>query len=281
MGGIEDRRRGGGRGVAVGGGGLGLAGIVVYLLISLLGGGASGVSIDPSIGPFQPTPEAQGQAIPADADPERRQKEFVGFVVADVQKTWVRVFERSNRRYEPTTLVLFQQATTSGCGAASAATGPFYCPLDRKVYLDLGFFRELATKYGAPGDFAQAYVIAHEFGHHVQNLLGINAQVRRGQQAKPDEANALSVRLELQADCFAGVWGHSAYRDRLLESGDLEEGLAAATAVGDDRIQRETRGRADPESFTHGSAEQRTRWFLRGFETGDSNDCDTFSGDEV
>ena len=182
-------------------------------------------------------------------------------------------------RYEPTKLVLFTEATTSGCGAASSATGPFYCPADRKVYLDLGFFRELRSRFGAPGDFAQAYVIAHEFGHHVQNVLGISDDVHRGQQENADEANELSIRLELQADCLAGVWAYSAYRERLLESGDLEEGLAAAAAVGDDRIQRQATGRIDRESWTHGSSQQRVTWFREGYETGDVNACDTFERD--
>jgi uncharacterized protein len=264
--------------IGVGGGGLGVVVLAAYLLISLLGGGG-GASIDPGLAPFPATPGPTGQGLPADADPDLRAKQFVAFVVDDVQNTWKRLFERSGRRYEPTRLVLFTRATTSGCGAASAATGPFYCPLDRKVYLDLGFFRELSSRFGAPGDFAQAYVIAHEFGHHVQNLLAIDDQVRREQHQNPDESNELSVRLELQADCLAGVWGHSAYQQRLLESGDLEEGLDAAAAVGDDRIQREATGRVDHESFTHGSSEQRVRWFRRGFESGDPNSCDTFSSD--
>jgi predicted metalloprotease len=278
---IEDRRGGGGLGfpIGVGGGGLGVLALAVYLLVSLLGGGGGGASIDPGLAPFPAAPGPAGQGLPAEADPDLRAKQFVAFVVDDVQDTWTRLFERAGRRYEPTRLVLFSEATTSGCGPASAATGPFYCPLDRKVYLDLGFFRELSSRFGAPGDFAQAYVIAHEFGHHVQNLLGVDDQVRGAQRQNPDEANELSVRLELQADCLAGVWGHSAYRERLLESGDLEEGLGAAAAVGDDRIQRAASGRIDPENFTHGSSEQRTRWFTRGFESGDVNTCDTFSGD--
>jgi uncharacterized protein len=278
---IEDRRgaRGFGVPLGVGGGGLGLLGVVAYLLIAVLGGGGGGASIDPGLAPFPAAPAPTGEGLPAEADPDLRTKQFVAFVVDDVQDTWARLFERSGRRYEPTRLVLFSERTTSGCGPASSATGPFYCPLDRKVYLDLGFFRELASRFGAPGDFAQAYVIAHEFGHHVQNVLGVNEQVRAAQRRNPDEANELSVRLELQADCLAGVWGHAAYRERLLESGDLEEGLAAAAAVGDDRIQRQATGRVDHESFTHGSSEQRTRWFTRGFESGDVNSCDTFSGD--
>ena len=282
MGQIEDRR--GGRGVGmplgVGGGGLGLLGLVAYLLISALGGGGGGVSLDPGLAPFPANPApAAGEGLPAERDPDLRAKQFVAFVTDDVQDSWARLFAAAGRRYEPTKTVIFTGSVSTGCGAASSATGPFYCPRDRKVYLDLGFFEELSRRFGAPGDFAQAYVIAHEFGHHVQTLLGIADDVRRGQQEHPDEANELSVRLELQADCFAGVWGHSAYRENLLEEGDVEEGLNAAAAIGDDRIQEAARGRADPESFTHGSSEQRRRWFDRGFDSGDPNSCNTFSGD--
>ncbi len=280
MGQIEDRR--GGRGIGlplgVGGGGLGLVGLVAYLLISVLGGG--GVSVDPGLQPFPASPApGAGQGIPAERDPDLRTKQFVAFVTDDVQDTWTRLFAGANQRYEPTKTVIFSRAVVSGCGQASSATGPFYCPRDRRIYLDLGFFDELSQRFGAPGDFAQAYVIAHEFAHHVQNLLGIMDDVSRGQQEHPDEANELSVRLELQADCFAGVWGHSAYRKDLLEEGDLEEGLDAASAIGDDRIQEAARGRVDPESFTHGTSEQRMRWFRRGFDRGDPNACNTFSGD--
>jgi len=280
---IEDRRgMGGGTGfgmpIGVGGGGLGLLVLVAYLVLSAVGGG-SGVAVDPPIGQFPATPTPRDGGIPADQDPDRDLREFVGFVVDDVQDSWARLFAEANQRYQPTKLVLFTQGTSSGCGPASSATGPFYCPRDENVYLDLGFFQELRSRFGAPGDFAQAYVIAHEFGHHVQNRLGISDDVSRGQQEHPDEANELSVRLELQADCFAGVWAHSAYERELLETGDLEEGLKAAAAVGDDRIQRSTRGRVDPESFTHGTSAQRSKWFRRGFDQGDPNACETFSGD--
>jgi predicted metalloprotease len=279
---IEDRRGMGGAGlglpIGVGGGGIGLVVLVAYLLLSVLGGG-SGLSVDPPIGQFPATPPAQGGGIPAEQDPDRDLKQFVGFVVDDVQDSWARLFTEAGRRYEPTKLVLFTQATTSGCGTASSATGPFYCPRDQKVYLDLGFFKELRTRFAAPGDFAQAYVIAHEFGHHVQNLLGISDDVEQAQRQHPDEANELSVRLELQADCFAGVWAHAAYERNLLETGDLDEGLTAAAAVGDDRIQRSTQGRVTPETFTHGTSEQRSRWFKKGFDEGDPNACETFSGD--
>ena len=287
---IEDRRgrRGfGGGGFPIGarggiGGGLGL----VVLLLALVfgggvvggGGGGTGVDVDPRLDPFREMPPAGGGIDPS-ADPDAKLRDFVGFVVDDVQDSWARSFAEADRRYEPTRLVLFTQATTSGCGPASADTGPFYCPADRKVYLDLGFFRDLRSRFGAPGDFAQAYVIAHEFGHHVQNILGISGDVQRARQENPDQANELSVRLELQADCLAGVWAYSAYEENLLEAGDLEEGLGAAAAVGDDRLQSQAGGDVNPETWTHGSSEQRVEWFRRGYESGDPNTCDTFSGE--
>jgi predicted metalloprotease len=213
------------------------------------------------------------QAPPADDE----QAQFVQFVVGNVQDTWRQIFADAGQTYEPTKLYLFEQGVSTGCGTAASAVGPFYCPADRRVYLDLTFFRELQQRFGAPGDFAQAYVIAHEFGHHVQNILGISDDVRRGQQENPDEANELSIRLELQADCFAGVWGYSTYERRILETGDLEEGLAAAAAIGDDRIQREATGTVSPDTWTHGSSEQRVEWFSRGFESGSAESCDTFA----
>jgi predicted metalloprotease len=216
----------------------------------------------------------------SEIDPEDELAQFVDAVFDDVQITWDEdIFGPSGRRYEFTELVRFSGATQSGCGAASSATGPFYCPLDRLVYFDFGFFRELARRFGAPGDFAQAYVIAHEVAHHVQTLLGTNAAVQQESRENPDSANDLYVRLELQADCFAGVWGYSVAQRGILEQGDLEEGLTAAAAVGDDRIQQQTQGRIDPETFTHGTSEQRVEWFRRGFESGDPADCDTFGGD--
>jgi len=261
---------GGGMALPIGGGG-GLIGVIVLLAYLFLGGGGEGGGFDPSLQPFPAAPTGQPLGdTPGQAD------DFVAFVVDDVQDTWTRLFQEAGRQYEPTKLVLFEQATQTGCGSASSATGPFYCPLDRKVYVDLGFFQELRERFGAPGDFAQAYVIAHEFGHHVQTILGINESVRQEQQENPDAANELSVKMELQADCFAGVWGHSAYADQQLSEGDLQEGLGAAAAVGDDRIQERTQGRVDPERWTHGSAEQRTQWFRRGFDGGDPNACDTF-----
>jgi predicted metalloprotease len=269
---VEDRR--GASPIAVGGG-VGGIGLIVLLLFYLLGGGG-GADAGP-LDPLPQMPEAQGQTGP---DPDAELKDFVSFVVQDVQRSWTTTFANAGKQYEPTKLVLFEGATQTGCGVGSSQTGPFYCPLDRKIYLDLGFFRELRSRLGAPGDFAQAYVIAHEFGHHVQNLLGVMADVQQKQSGGSADANDLSIRLELQADCLAGVWAHSAYEQELLESGDLEEGLAAAAAVGDDRIQEQSTGRVNRESWTHGSSEQRTKWFRAGFEGGDPSACDTFS-DEI
>jgi hypothetical protein len=200
-------------------------------------------------------------------------------VLADTEDAWSAIFAEGGQRYVEPTLVLFTDRVQSACGMAGAAMGPFYCPADQQIYIDLGFYDELRTRFRAPGDFAQAYVIAHEVGHHVQNLLGVSDEVHKAQRGlSKAEANALSVRLELQADCFAGVWANHAQRTRaLLEPGDLEEALGAASAIGDDRIQRQTGGAVAPDSFTHGSSEQRVRWFRRGFETGDGGLCDTFS----
>jgi hypothetical protein len=197
-------------------------------------------------------------------------------VLADTEDTWEAIFQRgTGRRYPPPTLVVFNDAVDSACGMNSAAVGPFYCPADQKVYIDLAFFRDLEQRFGAPGDFARAYVIAHEVGHHVQNVLGVFDQVR--QRSTAQTANDLSVRQELQADCFAGVWGHYAAQKQMLEPGDVEEGLNAAAAIGDDRIQRRTQGRVAPESWTHGSSEQRVEWFRRGLDSGRPDACDTFA----
>jgi predicted metalloprotease len=205
--------------------------------------------------------------------------QFAATILADTEDTWGPIFAAAGRRYQAPHLVLFDGATPSVCGQGSAAMGPFYCPLDQKVYLDLRFFRELERRFAAPGDFAQAYEIAHEVGHHVQNQLGIAERVQSlRQRAGEREANALSVRMELQADCLAGVWAHNANKQRkLLEPGDVEEGLRAAAAIGDDTIQRRSQGRVVPESWTHGSSEQRVRWFRRGMESGNLNECDTFT----
>ena len=200
--------------------------------------------------------------------------EFVAVVLGDTEDTWTRVFQAAGKTYQAPVLVLFEDAVRSACGNASASTGPFYCPGDQKVYLDLSFFRELDRRFGAPGDFAQAYVVAHEVGHHVQNLLGINRQVSQAQQRGSERAaNALSVQMELQADCFAGVWGHHAGKRGMLDAGDVEEGLAAAAAIGDDRLSG---GRVSPESFTHGTSAQRAQWLRQGLTSGEINSCDTF-----
>ena len=211
---------------------------------------------------------------PAETTPEEeRLVSFVGFVLDDAQNTWRKL---AGGQYRDAKLVLFRDAVQSACGFAESATGPFYCPADEKVYIDLGFYEELQRRFGAPGDFAQAYVLAHEIGHHVQNLLGTEAEVREARTRRADLANELSVRLELQADCYAGVWAHSTAQRELLESGDVEEGLGAAAAVGDDRLQRMGGGRVVPESFTHGTSEQRQEWFRRGLESGRPESCDTF-----
>jgi uncharacterized protein len=271
---IEDRRGQGGLGggmrgmpfpVGVGGG-LGGIGLLILLGLMLLTGNIPGTGGGGG-GPLDPLPPAQAQPGSPAADPnEERLAEFVTFLVTDIQNAWKDVFQRSGEQYQATQLVLFSQGTVSGCGQASSATGPFYCPADSKVYVDLSFFRELQTRFGAAGDFAQAYVIAHEFGHHVQNILGINDKVQSREDA---------IKLELQADCLAGVWGYTAKQRKLLEEGDLEEGLNAAAAVGDDRIQEKTTGRVDPESWTHGSSQQRVQWFRVGFNRGDPAACDT------
>lgn len=209
--------------------------------------------------------------------PQDELGKFASVVLADTEATWGELFARSGDRYREPTLVLFTGAVASACGRASSAVGPFYCPADGKVYLDLSFFDELSRRFGAPGDFAAAYVIAHEIGHHVQNLVGASDEVRTRQQGawSQEEANAWSVRLELQADCYAGVWGHHARQRGLIEPGDFEEGLRAAAAIGDDRLQRLGRGEVQPESFTHGSSEQRVQWLRRGLESGDPAACST------
>jgi uncharacterized protein len=195
-----------------------------------------------------------------------------------VQNTWTKIFPVAGRNYERAKLVLFTDRVQSGCGYAETAMGPFYCPVDRKAYIDLGFYQELRSRFGAPGDFAQAYVLAHEIGHHVQKIVGIEPRVHAAMESHPQQARELSVRLELQADCYAGVWGHSTEQRNILENGDVEEGLNAAAAVGDDRLQRMAGRRVNPDSFTHGSSSQRAQWFRRGLDSGRMSDCDTFNG---
>ncbi|HTI36601.1 MAG TPA: neutral zinc metallopeptidase [Vicinamibacterales bacterium] len=274
---IEDRRGGGGIGMVP----MGIGGFILLAVLSMFtgvnffallggGGGGAGSATVGTSGSVSATPE------------EERLVDMVDAVAGDVQQTWARIL---GGRYETTSVVLFRDETQSACGFAQSATGPFYCPSDHKVYLDLGFFAELQRRFGAPGDFAQAYVLAHEFGHHVQNLTGIEGKMRQAVRADPSEANPMSVRLELQADCYAGVWGHAASQSGRaaqgeveLDPGDTEEGLRAAAAIGDDRLQKLATGRVMPEKFTHGTSEQRVTWFRRGLESGDPGACDTFGG---
>ena len=269
-----DDRRGRTTRRAVAGGGVGM--IILAVIAMFLG-------VDPrtvmQIG-GQLTGGQQTQQAPP--SPEQDQEaEFVKVVLADTEDTWHPIFKQMGREYVEPTLVLFSGATQSACGYADSAMGPFYCPGDQQVYIDLNFYQEMKNKFGAPGDFAQAYVVAHEVGHHVQTILGISEQVQRAKrQATQVQANAIQVRMELQADCFSGVWAHHAHRARqVLEEGDIEEGLTAAAAIGDDTLQRKAQGYVVPESFTHGTAKQRQTWFMRGLRSGDINQCDTFSGD--
>ncbi|MEI9811220.1 MAG: neutral zinc metallopeptidase [Acidobacteriota bacterium] len=272
---VEDRRGQGG--MRMGGprlgGGLSIGAVVVVLLSWLTGRDFTGMlgllSGDGSAPVENSAPVANNGPITDQAGV------FAKDVLNDLQKVWTQIL---GTQYRPTTLVLFTDETQSGCGFAESATGPFYCPGDQKVYIDLGFFDELHRRFGASGDFAQAYVLAHEVGHHIQNLLGIERQMRRAQQSNPGSANQLSVRLELQADCLAGVWGHSTQERNLLDPGDVEEGLAAAAAIGDDRLQKQATGRVSPESFTHGTSQQRVEWLRRGLEQGTVEACDTFGG---
>ena len=264
-----------------GGKGGGIGAIVVLLIVlflggrSITGGDGGGFGLDNELNGI---PANEGQAAQPITAPTESQA-FIAFVLDDVQQSWGEQFRQAGRQYQNARLALFSNSvSTQGCGNAPSAVGPFYCPADGFVYVDESFFDELSQRFGAPGDFAKAYVIAHEIGHHVQNLLGIDDQVREAVQRNPGDQNELSVRQELQADCLAGVWGHSANERGLLEAGDIEEGLGAAEAVGDDRL---TQGRASPDSFTHGTSEQRMRWFQRGFESGDPQDCDTFGAGDL
>jgi len=272
---LEDRRgqRGGGRGFGLPIGRLGIGGFLVLLvlsfifkvdLFSLLGGGGGG--------------PATTQAPAAASPEEEKMVEFVNFINNDTQEVWSKQFASSGQTYQPAKLVLFRDSTSSRCGYGAAAMGPFYCPGDQKAYIDLSFYEELKRRFGAPGDFAQAYVLAHEIGHHVQHQLGIDQSVRQAQESNPRQANELSVRMELQADCFAGVWGHSANQRNLLEMGDVEEALTAASAIGDDRIQQQAGSSVNPETWTHGSSSDRVQWFRTGLESGDPERCDTFEG---
>jgi len=273
---IEDRRSEGGGGGGFGGMHLGIGGVIILFILSLLfkqnffalfgGGGNSGGSA------------AVSQPDPARDEAEKPLVQFVSFILDDTQKTWEQVLpQQAGAPYRHAKLVLFRDYTQSGCGGAESATGPFYCPADEKVYIDLGFYDELKRRFGAPGEFAQAYVLAHEVGHHVQKIIGVESKVRQLQGQNPGAANQLSVRMELQADCLAGVWAHSTQQRGLLESGDVESALGAAAAVGDDHIQQMSRGRVQPETFTHGSSEQRMSWFRKGLDSGSVAACNTLT----
>lgn len=271
---IEDRR-----GVRLRGPGgfkgIGLGGLLLLLVLSLVFK-QDLLSLLGTDGVPGPAATAEGPVVSTPAEDSLVQ--LVSFVLDSAQSYWRRTFAGRGAQYQPAKLVLFRDAVESACGLGESATGPFYCPGDAKVYIDLGFYDELSRRFGAPGDFAQAYVLAHEIGHHVQNLLGIADRVRRQQDADPGRANQLQVRMELQADCLAGLWAHATGQMGFLEEGDVEEGIGAAAAVGDDRIQRMAQGYVNPEAFTHGTSEQRVRWFMRGFRSGRLEDCDTFSG---
>jgi predicted metalloprotease len=267
---IEDRRGFGGRA------GLGIGGTAVVLILSLLFG--RNLFNDIGVSPGVTSTRAGGAGLsPADSAAEEPEVRFVGHVLDDAQSTWAKTLPTYGARYHDAKLVLFRDMTDTGCGTGQAAMGPFYCPLDEKVYVDLSFYDELRNRFGATGDFAEAYVVAHELGHHVQHLLGTDAKVRQALQSNPGSANHLSVRLELQADCYAGVWGKSAQQRGILDPGDVEEGLNAAAAVGDDRILSRAGRNVNTESFTHGSAAQRASWFRKGFDSGDPRACDTFA----
>lgn len=276
---IIDRRGSSGGGFGFGRGPtVGCGGAIILLVLSLLTGKNFFALFDGSGGGGGTVQQApSGDAPPTSETPdERKAAQFVDFVVTDAQDTWTKILEQEGVPYRRSKLVLFRDAVQSGCGFAQAASGPFYCPPDERVYIDLSFYDELRERFGAPGDFAQAYVIAHEVGHHVQHVLGVADRVRAAQERDPGSANEYSVRMELQADCFAGIWGHSTAQRQILEEGDVEEGLNAASSIGDDRMQRSAGRRVNPDSFTHGSSEQRVEWFRRGLESGRISDCDTF-----
>lgn len=281
-------RRGSSGGFGRGGGGipiplgmlgkLGIPGLILMVIIIVISA-SGGTGIDGGVDSLQPGGgEAAADPLDRAEDPDAELVDFLSFVLDDIQEEWTELFRTSGLEYEKAELVVFDGSTQSACGGAVEAVGPHYCPLDQRVYLDLSFFRELSQRYGARGDFAQAYVLAHEIGHHVQYLLGTMDEVQSAQQSS-DDPNDLSIRLELQADCFAGIWGYSTFQRELLESGDLQEALNAASAVGDDRLQETTTGQVNPETWTHGTSEQRMEWFRRGFDEGDPASCDTFSGD--
>jgi hypothetical protein len=277
---VIDQRAGGGLpgGRVAIPGGLGITGILIYLAISLLSGGGGAFSVDDPFGGATQAPGASSpRGIPAGEDPDRDLKDFSVYVFERTQQTWERTFRDQGKPYEHAKLVLYRGGVQTGCGSASSAVGPFYCPADQRVYLDLSFYGEMANQLQAGGDFAWAYVIAHEMGHHVQQQLGTSDQVTQLQRENPADRNALSVRLELQADCYAGVWAKTVYKQ--LEPGDVEEAMNASRAVGDDRLQKQATGTVDPDTFTHGTSAQRSKWFDHGRQSGQPADCDTFRGD--
>ena len=286
---VIDQRGGGGGGrggmglpIGRAGGGLGLVGILVVVALQLFGGGGGGgFSVDQPFGPVPGGP-AGGEPIPAAQDPDRDLRDFSAYVFTDAQERWEQTFRAEGKPYQRAKLVLFaDQVSTGGCGSASSAVGPFYCPADQRVYLDLSFYKDMKTQLRASGDFAWAYVIAHEMGHHVQRQLGTAERVDTLRREDSDSANELSVRQELQADCYSGVWAHQVFKAGQLEDGDIDEAFTAAEAVGDDRLQENAGRRADRESFTHGSSEQRRRWFDAGRKEGDAAACDTFAAESV
>jgi uncharacterized protein len=279
---VIDVRGGGGRrgGAALPvGGGLGVVGVILFLAIQVLGGGGGAGGFQIPAGFDAATRAPAGEPIPPEQDPERDLKDFSVYVFNSVQSTWRRTFEQQGRTYDKAKLVLYRNGVETGCGSATSAVGPFYCPGDQHVYLDLSFERDMEQQLQAAGDFAWAYVIAHEVGHHVQKLLGTSDEVSRVRQDDPDRANEASVRLELQADCYAGVWAHAVFDE--LDPGDVEEAIRASEAVGDDRLQSQAGGQVNPDTFTHGSSAQRHAWFERGRERGEPADCDTFSAESV
>lgn len=282
---IDVRGAGGGAGglpIPIGrvGGGLGLVGVLIYLAIQVLGGGAgAGFDVGTAFGPAVDAPGA-ATGIPPAEDPQRDLKDFSTYVFSDNQRTWENTFRQAGDPYRHAQLVLYSGGVNTGCGSARSAVGPFYCPADGRVYLDLSFYDDLTNQLGASGDFAWAYVIAHEMGHHVQDEIGTSDEVHRLEQADPANANELSVRLELQADCYAGVWGNTVFQQGDLERGDVDEAVKASAAVGDDRLQRQATGSVNPDSFTHGTSAQRSKWFRTGYRSGDPGACDTFSVDE-
>ena len=283
---IDRRGATGGRrgGMAIGAGGGGIA-IIIAILFAVLGGGGGG--LEDILNQLQPATTAANETNPLDpaTDPQAEEADLMSVVLDDVQAMWADIFAQSGRQYQNAELVLFTDFTDSGCGGADSRMGPHYCPLDNRVYLDIVAFNQLATQLGATGDLAPAYVLAHEIGHHVQNLLGTDDEVRAMQQQDPSQANDLSIRMELQADCFAGVWASTVFvgqletgEDLALDPGEIAEALVAAAAVGDDRIQAQGGGQVNPETFTHGTSEQRQRWFQTGYDSGNPASCDTFSG---